>query len=64
MVSEYCNERKNGIDPQYFIDHYEARGWIPKGYKTKMKDWQATIRTWEKNNVAKKPEPQFYEKML
>ena len=49
-VTAYCQERKNGIDPQNFIDHYQARGWIPKGYTQQMKDWKATVRTWEKNN--------------
>ena len=49
MVTLYCKNRKNNISPREFIDHYEARGWIPKGYTTKMKDWQAAIRTWEKN---------------
>jgi hypothetical protein len=50
MVKKYCDERKNKINAQNFIDHYEARDWKPKGYTQKMKDWQATIRTWEKNN--------------
>ena len=26
-VRAYCLERKNGIDPQAFVDYYEARGW-------------------------------------
>ena len=48
QVSEYCNERNNGIDPQSFVDHYETNGWM-RG-KTKIKSWQACVRTWEKNN--------------
>lgn len=54
MVSKYCIERGNGIDPKVFIDHYTVRGWIPKGYTQKMKDWQAAIRTWEKGNKSNK----------
>ncbi len=46
-VTDYCNERKNKIDPQSFVDHYETNGWI-RG-KTKIKSWKACIRTWEKN---------------
>lgn len=46
-VTAYCLERKNGIEPQQFIDYNSARGWMLG--KSKMKDWQATIRTWEKN---------------
>lgn len=47
-VELYCQQRKNGIDPQKFIDSYAAKGWMIG--KTKIKDWQACVRTWEKNN--------------
>jgi hypothetical protein len=47
-ISDYCNERKNTVKPEKFFDHYESNGWIVG--KTKMKDWKAAIRTWEKNN--------------
>ena len=40
-VYQYCSDRHNGIDAQRFVDYYTARGW--KG----IKDWKATIRTWE-----------------
>ena len=46
-IKEYCQERKNGIDAQKFWDHYETRGWKPKGYTTQMKEWKAAVRTWE-----------------
>ena len=46
-VKAYCEERKNGIDAQYFIDYYEARNWeLSKGRK--VKEWKACVRTWEK----------------
>jgi hypothetical protein len=51
-VSEYCSSRGNSIDPQAFVDHYEANGWM-RG-KTKIKDWRACVRTWEANSPAKK----------
>jgi hypothetical protein len=55
-VMDYCNERKNNIDPQRFIDFYISKGWMVG--KNKMKDWQAAIRTWEqKSNEPKKPTP-------
>ena len=44
-VSKYCQERENTIDPQTFIDFYEARGWMVGN--TKMKNWKAAVRTWE-----------------
>ena len=46
-VMNYCLERNNNIDPQYFIDFYESKGWLVG--KTPMKDWKAAIRTWENN---------------
>lgn len=46
-VLKYCRDRKNKVDPQEFIDHYEANGWM-RG-KTKIKCWKACVRTWEKN---------------
>ena len=47
-VTAYCNERKNNIDPQTFIDFYESKGWMVG--KNKMKDWKACIRTWERSD--------------
>ena len=48
MVEEYCLERGNSIDAEKFCDFYEMKGWMVG--KDKMKDWQAAIRTWEKQN--------------
>lgn len=53
-VKAYCIERNNNIDAEYFVDFQEARGWVLSNGK-KMKDWKATIRTWEKNNYNRKP---------
>lgn len=52
QVREYCKERENKIDPEQWIDHYEANGWMVG--KTKMKDWKATVRNWERNNFESK----------
>ena len=62
MVSRYCTERNNGVDPQKFIDWYEARGW--QVGKVKMKDWQAAVRTWEKNDKPRKGTGNPYLDML
>lgn len=53
-VKNYCIERQNSIDPEYFLDYYEANGW--KVGKNSMKDWKATIRTWEKRQNQNKKE--------
>ena len=47
-VSAYCIERKNNVDPQKWLDHYTSNGWMVG--RSKMKDWKAAVRTWEKND--------------
>jgi len=44
-VKAYCNERNRGVDPEKWFDFYQSKGW--KVGKNKMKDWQASVRTWE-----------------
>ena len=50
-VAAYCQERKNGVNAQAFIDHYESNGW--KVGRNPMKDWKATVRTWERYDYDK-----------
>jgi hypothetical protein len=64
-VKQYCLERNNGIDAETFIDFYESKGWLVG--KTKMKDWKACVRTWERNKktAAKQKEdiiPEWFDK--
>jgi hypothetical protein len=47
-VDAYCKERGNRINPQTFVDFYEAKGW--KVGNNPMKDWKACIRTWEQRD--------------
>lgn len=47
-VRKYCIERKNYVDAERFVDFYEAKGWMVG--RNKMKDWKASIRTWEKKD--------------
>lgn len=47
-VTDYCQERGNKVDPQRFVDFYEAKGW--RVGNTPMKDWKAAIRTWEQRD--------------
>jgi uncharacterized protein YdaU (DUF1376 family) len=44
-ITKYCQERKNSVNPQKFLNHYISNGWMVG--KNKMKDWKAAIRTWE-----------------
>lgn len=61
-VAAYCRERGNSVDPQRFVDYYTANGWMVG--RNKMKDWKASVRTWERrekedineyNRVSDKP---------
>lgn len=55
QITKYCKERKNSVDPQRWLDHYTANGWMIG--KNKMKDWKAAVRTWEQrgdNNSTQK----------
>lgn len=45
-VSEYCLGRGNNVDAQCFVDFYSSKGWYVG--KSKMKDWKASVRTWER----------------
>lgn len=52
-VAAYCQERKNNIDPQAFIDFYTVSEW--KRGNTKIKDWKACVRTWERRDKESPP---------
>jgi len=44
-VKSFCSE-KNLVDPQEFLDYYNANGW--KVGRNSMKDWKSAVRTWER----------------
>ena len=50
-VKAYCQERNNNVDPESFMAFYESKGWMVG--KNKMKDWQASVRTWERRHKPK-----------
>ena len=45
-IRDYCLSRSNSVDPEQFYNFYESKGWMVG--KTPMKDWKASVRTWEK----------------
>lgn len=47
-VRAYCLERGNNVDPERFVDYYTSNGWMVG--KNHMKDWKASVRTWEKKD--------------
>lgn len=59
-VKAYCDERGNSVDPERFVDFYASKGWMVG--KTKMKDWKATVRNWERSEKAKTTTTQHPDK--
>ncbi len=55
-VQAYCAERGNQVDPQRFLDFYEANGW--RVGRNPMRDWKAAVRTWEQRNDVRPGQPQ------
>ena len=53
-VTEYCNERNKGVNPNKWYYFYESKGWMVG--KNKMKDWKAAVITWEKDTEEVKDE--------
>jgi len=62
-IKNYCIERKNTVSPEKFFDYYESNGW--RVGKNPMKNWQASVRTWEKSNfeVPKSKSPHTLTEM-
>lgn len=53
-LEEYACQIGYALDAQHFLDYYKANGWMVG--KHKMKDWKATVRTWQsRDKKAGKP---------
>jgi hypothetical protein len=59
-VKAYCAERGNSVDARRFVDFYESKGWMVGN--SPMRDWQATVRVWEKNESYAAPPRPAYER--
>ena len=51
-VKVYCQERGSSVDPERFVDFYASKGWLVG--KSKMKDWRAAVRSWERSDSQQK----------
>lgn len=58
-VKAYCEERRNNVNPQSFIDFYESKGWMIGS--NKMKDWKAAVRTWEQRDNKNNRRPTAWQ---
>ncbi len=61
-IMDYCEERQNNVDAEKFYDYYSSNGW--RVGKNPMKDWKASVRTWEKNTTQEKEKVSQPKKVL
>ena len=54
QLEAYMEERNMNNVAHRFNDHYESNGW--KVGKNPMKDWKASVRTWEQNHKKITPD--------
>jgi hypothetical protein len=52
-IRAYCFERNNSVNAESFFNFYEANGW--RVGKNPMKDWKASVRTWEQRSSDARP---------
>ena len=56
-IEEYISSENLSVDAEAFFNFYESNGWMVG--KNRMKDWQATVRTWNSRsktqNTREKP---------
>lgn len=55
-IADFCVDRKNDIDAEYFFHHYESIGWVRVVGKREVaiKSWKSVIVTWEKQGEKRK----------
>lgn len=63
QVEAYVKEQGFTVDAQRFVDYYESNGWTING-KAKMKDWQATVRNWQRREKPQKSMPEYSNKPI
>lgn len=51
-VKAYCQQARQPIDVQRFIDFYASKGW--KVGSEGMKDWQAAVRNWRRRDLERR----------
>ena len=62
MVTNYINEHGYNVNASAFVDYYESKGWLVG--KSRMKDWQAAVRNWDRNQYGKPKSQNPFADML
>lgn len=58
-VKMYCSERRNGVNPERFMDYYTEHRWH-KANGEPVTDWKRSVREWEVNDNKNKDKPKNY----
>lgn len=48
QLKAYIKERKYGVDPEAFLDHYESNGWMVSS--NRMVNWKSSVNNWERRD--------------
>ena len=62
MVQAYISAQGYEVDASQFMDFYESKGWLVG--KSKMKDWQAAVRSWNSRQTKPKIATNPFTEML
>ena len=63
QVTDYARSRGFDLDGELFCNFYASKGWLVG--KTPMKDWQAAVRTWLRNQKQRADRPsKVYQQYL
>jgi len=56
-IADYCLERNFGsvVNPDYFINHYDANGWAVGKTNKPMANWKLSVNTWFNNSIKRDP---------
>jgi hypothetical protein len=59
-VTDYAKSIGFVLDGQYFIDRYDAAGWVWGKARHPIRDWKAVVRTWKTNEKKYDQEAKGY----
>jgi len=49
-IKAYCEEKGYQIDAEYFLNFYEANGWVQGKSRKPIVNWKACLTTWKHNS--------------
>lgn len=62
-VAAYTQSIQYELNPEKFVDYYQARGWS-YGHGKPMKDWKAAVREWRRRDATSTQNKNKMEKII